>query len=265
VRIISLASGSKGNATFVESDGASLLIDCGLAYRTLKARLAAFSLALPKAVLLTHSHTDHVGGLATYLKHNAGATLYANMMTAEAVAEAGGLDASAFVCFENGQSFDIGPFTVQAFSIPHDTSDPVGYLIRAEGVTYFHGTDIGTPLDSIGVKLAEADVATLESNHDLALLRASQRPACLIQRIAGPRGHLSNDQSCELVRRFARPRLVALALAHLSQDCNEPHIALGAMRETLARIGRADLHPLVLSQDIPLSVYPPAQPSVCHA
>ena len=122
-------------------------------------------------------------------------------------------------------------------------------MVRADGETYFHGTDIGTPLDSIGVHLAEADFATLESNHDPELLYCSGRPVSLIQRIAGPRGHLSNGQAADLVRRFASPRLKALALAHLSEQCNAPHLARGMMSEALAEIGRPDVVLRILEQD----------------
>ena len=99
------------------------------------------------------------------------------------------------------------------------------------------------------VKLAEADFATLESNHDPVLLRQSGRHPSLIQRIAGPRGHLSNDQACGLVRRFASPKLKSLALAHLSRDCNVPRMAEEAMRATLLEMGRPDVSLKVLCQD----------------
>ena len=233
MKIVPLASSSSGNAYVVETEGSALLVDCGICYKQLK------DIAVD-AVLITHSHSDHISGLKMLLKHR-DIPVYANVMTAEAVAHECGLDDSAFVCFENGQEFEVGAFTVSAFSIPHDTSDPVGYLLKADGETYFHGTDIGTPLDSIGLKLAEATVATLESNHDPVMLRQSGRPPYLIQRIAGPRGHLSNDQACELVRKFASPRLKKLFLAHLSHQCNAEAIAVRLMRETLAEIGRADV------------------------
>ena len=241
MRIISIASGSKGNATVVEYNGSAILIDCGVPYKALNG-------CEVEAALVTHSHADHVSGLPVLVKRR-DIPVYANMMTAETVVHECGVPEDAFVCFENGQPFEIGPFTVQPFSIPHDTSDPVGFLVRAGGETYFHGTDIGTPLDSVGLKLAEADVATLESNHDPVMLRTSGRPPCLIQRIAGPRGHLSNDQACDLVRRFASPRLRTLALAHLSRDCNEPHVAEGAMRTALCEIGRTDIELRILRQD----------------
>ena len=256
MRIASIASGSKGNAYLVEQEGEAVLIDCGICFKTLRARVAALYERLGakpphlNGVLVTHSHTDHVGGLRPLLSKR-GVTVYANSMTAETVACQEHLDDSAFACFENGQPFSVGPFEVAAFSIPHDTSDPVGFLIKdmAAGETYFHGTDIGTPLDSIGVKLAEADIATLESNHDSVMLATSGRHPSLIRRISGPRGHLSNDQACELVRRFASPRLRKLALAHLSRDCNAPRLAEEAMKATLLEMDRADVELKVFGQD----------------
>lgn len=247
MRVVSLASGSKGNAYLVGSGGAWLLIDDGLSFKTLACRWMPFAPVL-SGVLVTHSHVDHVGGLAALLKRM-DVPVFANAATAESVAAATKIDAGAFVCFENGQEFEVAGFSVRPFSIPHDTADPVGYLVKAGGETYFHGTDIGTPLDSIGLKLAEADVATLESNHDPAMLRTSGRPMPLIQRIAGPRGHLANDQACELVQRFASPRLKRLGLAHLSHDCNAPCLAESAMRAMLAGMGRADVALSVFAQD----------------
>ena len=255
MRVASLASGSKGNAYLVVQDGEALLIDCGICFSTLKSRVATLmhdgGMEKPRlcGVLLTHSHSDHTSGLRPLLsKHDV--PIYANYMTAESAESQEGIDGSAFACFENGQPFSVGPFEVRAFSVPHDTSDPVGYLVRGE-VTYFHGTDIGVPLDSVGEKLAEADVATLESNHDPVMLRRSGRPQSLIQRIAGPRGHLSNDDAGELVRRFASPRLRRLALAHLSRDCNASHLAERAVREALHEAARDDVELKVLSQDEP--------------
>ena len=237
MKVVPLASSSSGNAYLVETAGSAVLVDCGICYKRLK------DVAVD-AVLVTHSHSDHISGLKTLLKHRE-IPVYANVMTAEAVAHECGLDDSAFVCFENGPEFEVGAFTASAFSVPHDTSDPVGYLLRAGGETYFHGTDIGTPLDSIGLKLAEATIATLESNHDPVMLRTSGRPPYLVQRIAGPRGHLSNDQACELVRKFASPRLKKLYLAHLSHQCNSEHLAICSMREMLREIGRTDIELVV--------------------
>ena len=258
MRIVSLASGSKGNATCVLCGEAALLIDCGLSGRELARRCELASISLDGLVgaVFTHCHEDHVRGVAALRKNFPELPLFANFMTAEAIAARQKVDECAFVPFENGQPFELGPFEVVAFSIPHDTCDPVGYLVRAKGLTYFHGTDIGTPLESIGRRLAEADIATLESNHDPILLRQSRRPVQIIHRIAGVRGHLSNDDACQLVRRFASPRLKRLCLAHLSQDCNAPHLALSAMRAALEAAGRGDIVLDVLPQEENHHVYP---------
>ncbi len=268
MNVIPLASSSKGNAYLVEHEGTVILIDCGLSYRDLTRRIkekvgaecqtlrANVSCDMIQAVLITHSHGDHVDGLCTFLKKH-DVPVYANMMTAEAIIAGKGIPEDAFVCFENGQEFEIGPLVVNPFPIPHDTSDPVGYLIKgsvigdqASGVeapVYFHGTDIGTPLDSIGVKLQEATIATLESNHDPVMLRTSGRAPCLVQRIAGPRGHLANWEAAELVKKFASPRLKKLMLAHLSQDCNTPRFAEETMREALAQMRREDIELEILT------------------
>ncbi len=236
MNICPIASSSKGNAYLVSQKDGALLIDCGISLKRLK---TACDLSQLCGVLITHNHTDHTSGLK-YLLKCCDVPVYANLQTAEAVSAQEHLDDTAFVCFENGQTFDVGPFSVLPFSVPHDASDPVGYLIRGE-LTYFHGTDIGTPLDSIGLHLSEAELATVESNHDVNMLMASQRPPSLKQRIYGSYGHLSNDQACELVRRFASPRLKHLYLAHLSHDCNLPHVALKAMQGTLADMGRVNV------------------------
>lgn len=251
MKIISLASGSKGNAYCVCSESLVLLVDCGLCLKSLRQRLAEAGLSPDRicAVVITHSHDDHVKGLPLFHKNYPSIPLFANLMTAETIAWKYKMDEFAFTPFEDGQAFGIGPFEVEPFSIPHDTSDPVGYLVQADGKTYFHGTDIGTPLDSIGRHFAKADVATLESNHDAVMLRTSSRPEELKKRIWGPRGHLSNDQACELVRKFASPRLKKLSLAHLSEECNVPHLAECAMRETLVALHRQDVELEILSQN----------------
>ena len=256
MRIVSLASGSKGNAYCVISGGRVLLVDCGLSYLDFKRRAMQCGIPLDAidGLVFTHSHEDHAKGIATFHKRLPDVPVFANFMTAEAIAGRFGVDEEIFTVFENGQPFTVGCFEVLPFSIPHDTSDPVGYTIRAEGQTYFHGTDIGTPLDSIGLHLAEADFAVLESNHDPELLFTSGRPVSLIQRIAGPRGHLSNDQAADLVRRFATKKLKCLALAHLSEQCNAQHLARETMLRTLAQMGLDAVSLSVLEQNIPMVI-----------
>ena len=251
MRIVSLASGSAANAYCVESGGDVLLVDCGLSCRELVRRctLARIDPARIVAAVFTHNHSDHVKGAGTFHSKFPHVPLYANFMTADAIAASTGVDPGDFAIFENGQPFSAGAFEVRAFSIPHDVPDPVGYTIEAEGLVYFHATDVGAPLDSVGFHLSLADAATLEFNHDPQMLAASSREESLKRRIRGPRGHLSNPDAARLVKDFATNRLSFLALAHLSRECNAPHLALAAAREAVSAAGLASVELLALSQD----------------
>jgi phosphoribosyl 1,2-cyclic phosphodiesterase len=247
MRVFPLASSSKGNAYVVAAGDQVVLIDCGLSCRRLceRCRESGVDPAAVTAVMITHDHSDHVGGLRVFLgKYDV--PVYTNLMTAEKLSRDADIDGSAFVCFENGQSFEIGRMRVTPFPTPHDAVDSVGYLVETEKRTYFHGTDIGTPLDSIGGFLARADVATLESNHDPVMLQQSRRDEFLKRRISGPRGHLSNYEAAELVEKYASGRLKKIFLAHLSGECNAPRLAVDTMKAALARMGRGDIELVVL-------------------
>ena len=240
--VIPLASSSKGNAyAIIDRDGV-VFIDCGISLRRLRQCCAAHGIDInsAKAVLITHDHSDHVSGLGALLD-KFDLPVYTNYLTACKIASDFDIPQDAFVCFENGQNFEIGNLRITPFSTPHDAADSVGYLIESDDVNYFHATDLGTALDSIGTYLADADIATLESNHDRVMLETSNREMFLKRRIAGPRGHLSNDDAAELVKRFATPRLKRLFLAHLSEDCNSPSLAESAMRDALKATGMDDI------------------------
>ncbi|MBR4893739.1 MAG: MBL fold metallo-hydrolase [Kiritimatiellae bacterium] len=251
MKFTSLASGSSGNAYCIESGGEALLIDCGISCRRLVRGCedAGIDFSAISGIVFTHNHEDHISGLSTLHSRFPAIRLFANMMTAEAIASKTGVDEEDFSLFENLQRFDVGVFSVLPFSVPHDVPDPVGFLVSANGKTYFHATDVGTPLDSIGRHISEADIVTIESNHDPVLLAGSSRPESLKQRIRGQRGHLSNDDAAYLIGKFARPRLKKVFLAHLSGECNAPHIAEAAMAAALNTAGMANVPFETLSPD----------------
>ena len=257
MKIISLASGSTGNAYCAVSGSDAVLVDCGISDRELRRRLAKAGVAVKsvRAILFTHNHADHIKGVATFHHRSPGVLLLSNMMTAEAISAATGVDEEDFTIFENGQTFEIGPFSITAFSVPHDVPDAVGFTIEAGGFRYFHATDAGTVHTLLKWHLSRADAAVLEFNHDPAMLAGSDRPFPLKQRIAGPSGHLSNDDAAEAVRECASPRLKALALAHLSQECNVPHLAVDAANRALAEAGAEGVDVIALPADEITTVY----------
>jgi phosphoribosyl 1,2-cyclic phosphodiesterase len=246
--MIPISSSSKGNAYIVESDHSAILIDCGVSYKVVCARCEScgFDIGKLKAALITHNHSDHISGLSVLVKRLS-LPLIANHLTAQSVSDACKIDISNFLIFENNQDFEYEDLNICPFSIPHDTSDPVGYLISDKTDVYFHATDVGTPLSSIGEMLSKASIATLESNHDLEMLYNSGRERSLIMRISGPRGHLSNEEAAELIVKYASPSLKNIFLAHLSHDCNDPVIAQKTMIRALSQIGRKDVLVSVLN------------------
>ena len=70
MRIASLGSGSKGNATLVDTGETLLLIDCGLPRRDVEARLQSRGVSGRDidAILVTHEHGDHCRGVVPLAK-----------------------------------------------------------------------------------------------------------------------------------------------------------------------------------------------------
>ena len=62
-------------------------------------------------------------------------------------------------------------------------------------------TDVGECSDSIIDALSGLHALILECNHDADLLQSGRYPAFLKQRIAGPHGHLSNEQAAGILDR----------------------------------------------------------------
>jgi phosphoribosyl 1,2-cyclic phosphodiesterase len=255
--ICPIASGSLGNALLVASAGARVLVDCGLSQRKLRAGLRKAGVAPEdlSAVLLTHTHSDHLSASAVSFCHAHRLPVYSaeenlrhlmrHLAGFRDLGEAGLLRPI------DGAAVEIGDLTAEAFDVPHDSHGrALGFRFtvgppRARRVVTV-ATDLGhVPGRCLGAFL-DANAVVLESNHDPRMLRSSGRPPELIERIAGPRGHLSNEDSAdavaEIVGRSHPGRVQHLVLAHLSRDCNTPQLALAAQ----ARLAHSHSHPLRL-------------------
>lgn len=240
-----LSSGSVGNCIFVASGDTEILVDDGIPYSLLKSSLAEIGHSPDRlaAVLVTHEHSDHCTGLRPFCRKHPDAFLFATEGTAtgvEHVLNRGKCKSCdlMWTIFETGcQPFEVGGLQVTPFQIPHDASEPVGYVI-SDGVRRIAvATDIGTPTELIRRRLAGCDALVLESNHDVEMLRNSSRPHSTIQRILGRTGHLSNEQSAELLAEVASPSLQAVFPAHISGECNTLDLAEAAFRRALRSVG----------------------------
>ena len=230
-----LRSGSSGNAIFLESGGTAILIDAGLAAEAILRELAAFpDTPLPQAILLTHEHDDHARGAAS-LARALGVPVFANEGTIRA---GGALLAGAVVeRFASGRPFHVGRLAVEAFPVPHDAVEPVGFVVTGNATRVCVATDLGEATDEVQARAADADVVLIEANYDLALLGVSPYPWFLKNRILSPTGHLSNDAAAQVALHAASHRARTIALVHLSDINNLTPLARDTVQWALRRDG----------------------------
>ncbi len=228
MRYCLLASGSNGNACFVEARGTRLLVDLGIGPRVLKWRLEPLGVRRLDLtdVLLTHEHVDHVRGLEGLCKVQPDLRIHATRSSIRRLPE---VARGRVVPLRAGQPLRIGCFHVTPFITSHDVQRSLGFRLEADGVVFGYATDLGTFGQRVVDGLAGAQGLVLESNHCPERLAAGPYPAQLKQRVAGNRGHLSNQQCRSLLERIIHPGLRHVTLAHLSAENNTPDLALAAM------------------------------------
>ncbi|MBP7587744.1 MAG: MBL fold metallo-hydrolase [Thermoanaerobaculia bacterium] len=240
LRAAVLGSGSGGNAVVVESNGFRVLIDAGFSCKELerRMRLAGIDPASIGAVLLTHEHEDHIKGVDRFArKHRLPVYLTAGTMLGTVLGEE---VVPRTVRIESGRPFEVGPFAVEAFSIPHDAREPVGFVLQdSAGRRLGLAGDIGCRTQLAWGRLADLDCLLIETNHDLEMLRSGPYPWALKQRVAGRHGHLSNREAADGLPELLAARLRFVVLYHLSRTNNLPALAAAEVAETLAREGSA--------------------------
>jgi len=245
-----LASGSKGNCTYVASGKTAMLIDLGLSTRDTVNRLKEAGVAADtvQAVLFSHDHGDHYKGVEVFSKKFPSVRLLANEGTASGIDCAFPKARLNWEIFETASAFDFGDLRIEAFSLSHDASDPVGFVISDGQASLGIVTDFGHPSPLVRNKLAKCDALILESNHDYEMLMASDRPWSLKTRVTGRSGHLSNDDAADLLKSASPQRLRLLLLAHISDECNTHALARQTMQHALLSIRRPDIKLGVLYQ-----------------
>ncbi len=228
IRTVALASGSNGNSIYVETSDARLLFDAGLSGRKLEERaaLGGVDLADVDALLISHNHSDHVGG-AGVLHRRYGLPLFATRGTWEAARQRAG-KVTRLTTIAAGETIVFGGTMVHSIPTPHDGREGVAYVVEHGDLRLGILTDLGHCFAELEDTLPGLDAAYLEANYDLEMLLHGLYPEHLKDRIAGPCGHLSNEECSELALRAAGDRLKLLILSHLSGENNTPDAALSA-------------------------------------
>ena len=225
MRFASLGSGSEGNALLISASSGitetQVMLDCGFGLREAESRLSHLHID-PKqlsGIIVTHEHQDHVGGVFRLARRHK-IPVWMTHGTLESVRDEAN-DVTVHIC-RDGEPFVIGDLEIQPYTVPHDAREPVQYTatdgIRKLGVL----TDVGHSTPHLMKALGGCDALVLEFNHDTDMLSQSVYPPWLKSRIGGQLGHLSNQQSADILQALDRSRLQRVIAAHLSQKNNSP-------------------------------------------
>ncbi len=244
LRFISLGSGSRGNASLVEFGSTLLMVDCGLPCKIVEQRLQAVD-RQPRdvtAILVTHEHTDHAQGVATFSKrHNT--PVWMTVGTASALPTI-----TRVHHLSSHRALTIGGIDVQPYPVPHDAREPCQYTFAAAGRRVGMLTDAGHVTPHMIERLTDCDALALECNHDLDSLQRGPYPDSLKARVASRFGHLNNHQTTELLRRLDATRVQWLLGLHLSERNNSPEHVRATLQPALES-ARYPLH--LATQDAP--------------
>lgn len=257
VRVVSLGSGSSGNAILVRNGATTVLVDDGFAPKTLISRLQQANVAPEdiSAILLTHEHADHAGGARAFARRF-GIPVIADPRTLDVLfaqpergmlGGAPGAPPPERVELPIGRILSWGGLEILSFPISHDAIAPCGYLLSTSAWRVCVATDTGMVTSAMLEAMRSAQVLIVESNHDHDRLVNGPYPWHLKQRILGPTGHLSNEQTGQALTQVVDDGPRWLWLAHLSRTNNTPDIARAHIREHLRRLGLRHIHPLPLS------------------
>lgn len=280
MRIVSLGSGSSGNALVVQTSQTTLLLDAGFTAGALRSRMRQAQIAAENvtAILLTHEHRDHAFGAFSFAQRF-GASLVGDPRTLDAAhqrVERGQADPATLRGAERvervelavGRSTTVGGLSVRSFAVSHDAVAPCGFVVSSGAWRLCYITDTGIVTEPMIEALAEASLLMIESNHDRDRLLNGGYPWHLKQRILSPTGHLSNAQTCDALLRVLDDSPRWVWLGHLSRANNTPDLARSALRERLRQAGLRHIDPQVSPPGVGVawdsaslwgSVAPPAQ------
>ena len=235
MRFASLGSGSRGNATFVQSRATCVLVDCGYSVREFENRCADLGVEPGgiDAILVTHEHADHIKGVGPLARKYRLPVWMSHGTFRDA--RCGDIpDLHLFGI--HTPAFRIGDIRVTPYAVPHDAREPSQFTFAVGSRRLGLLTDAGSITPHMIDRLDGVDALLLECNHDLRMLREGPYPPRLQARVAGDFGHLSNEQAGLLLASIDHSNLQHLVLAHLSEKNNSPGLAEAAVTAACAGV-----------------------------
>ncbi len=226
MHVTTFASGSKGNCTLISDGETHILVDAGISMKRVKDNLAKYGLAVSDlgGVLITHEHSDHVNGLKMLAKHFK-FDIYTTRAVANHLRWSSDDIAPLVKVINTTEDFTINTMKISAFQTSHDSSDSVGYVVQVDDFKIGYCTDTGMITNSIKNALTGVNIAVIECNHDIEMLRNGKYPMFLKRRVLSEEGHLSNIDCAEFCEHLFENGTKIAILAHLSGENNTPKVA----------------------------------------
>jgi len=241
MKIATLASGSSGNSTLITGGETSLLVDAGLSGKGIEQRLAEIGVE-PKAlsgILVTHEHRDHTQGVGVLARrHKLPVYVLEDCLP---VLEVGILPKVEEL--EIGAKFELGDLKLELFQTFHDSAASTGLVCSQGDTKVGFATDTGQVSGEMVRKLKGCSGVVFEANHDEDMLWKGSYPYYLKRRIAASTGHLSNKDAGEALAEIIDSRTKRLVLAHLSEENNEPGLAIKTVADILVELGVPEVAP----------------------
>ncbi|UFO70644.1 MBL fold metallo-hydrolase [Staphylococcus aureus] len=229
IRMSVLASGSTGNATFVENEKGSLLVDVGLTGKKMEELFSQIDRNIQdlNGILVTHEHIDHIKGLGV-LARKYQLPIYANEKTWQAIEKKDSrIPMDQKFIFNPYETKSIAGFDVESFNVSHDAIDPQFYIFHNNYKKFTILTDTGYGM------IRGSDAFIFESNHDVDMLRMCRYPWKTKQRILGDMGHVSNEDAGHAMTDVITGNTKRIYLSHLSQDNNMKDLARMSVGQVL--------------------------------
>ncbi|MFC3041073.1 MBL fold metallo-hydrolase [Virgibacillus xinjiangensis] len=239
LRFSVLASGSTGNAFYIESEKEKILVDAGLSGKQMDRLFTEVQVDPSElsGILVTHEHSDHIKGLGI-LARKYNLPIYANENTWKAMENSiGKLSIDQKFHFGMEQVKTFSDMEVESFGVSHDAAEPMFYTFRHDGKKVALVTDLGYVSERIKKTVEDADAYIFEANHDVEMLRMGRYPWNVKRRILGDSGHVSNEDCGLALTDIISNRTKRIYLAHLSQDNNMKDLARMSVDSVLKERG----------------------------
>lgn len=224
-----IASGSKGNVSYIASCSAKILIDAGISSSLIENNLKELEVNPHEidGILLTHTHTDHINGLKIFIKKYNTKLYLSKKMYNELIKQFNIVNYEII-----DKDFDINDIHIDVIKLSHDADDSNGYVFTSDNKSLVYITDTGYINKKNHSKLMDKNAYIIESNHDVEMLMDGKYPYYIKQRILGDKGHLSNKASSEYLCNFVGDSTESIVLIHLSDENNDPNIALQTLKDS---------------------------------